>query len=106
MHVFSGVAGALLGHRLDHGHEVVPGLLLDLLDPAYADRSGTGHAGYLVGIGLGYGAERGVRSGQGGFHVHLVLYAALLAEDRLHTLASVSVVKGADVAHRNRPANR
>ena len=102
MDVLAGIPLALLGHGLDHGHEVVAGLRLDLLDPVDADDFQRRRAGDLVGRRLRDGAERGVRPGEGGLDEHLVAYAAVLAEDILHVLATVPVVQGTDVAHLNR----
>ena len=102
VHVLARVALALLGHRLDHRHQVVPGVLLDLLDPLHADDVEARDPGDLVGGFLRYGPEGRVCAGQGGLHLHLVEDAALLAEDGLHVFAAVAVVKGTDVAHVDR----
>ena len=97
--VLAGVPLALLGHRLDHGHQIVAGLLLDLLDPVDADDVEARHAGDLVRGGLGDRPKGRMRPGEGGLHEHLDPDAAILAEYGLHIVAAVTVVQGTDVAH-------
>ena len=97
----AGITLALLGHGLDHGHEVVPGILLDLLDPIDIHDIKAGDACDLLCLLLGDRAERGMCPCQSCLYIHLVLEAALFVEYGFHVFAAVSVIEGTQVAHLN-----